>query len=115
MKRLKWGDLMIVLTVVAVSVLFFLLYRPEGAATYATVSVDGQTVRRISLPSNERIELDNGVVILFDGMRACIEQSDCPDKTCMKKGWISTEGMSSVCLPNRTVLSLDGDDVIVGG
>jgi hypothetical protein len=32
MKRLKWGDLMIVLTVVAVSVLFFLLYRPEGAA-----------------------------------------------------------------------------------
>ena len=84
------------------------------AKARATVSVDGQIVKQIHLPCYESIILDHGVTIRFDGMRACIEQSDCPDKTCVKRGWLTVGGQSSVCLPNKTVLALDGN-VIMGG
>ncbi len=34
--------------------------------------------------------------------------SPCPDKICIKQGWINKEGESIVCLPNRVVLRLEG-------
>ena len=115
MPKLKWGDILIFLLVVSLAVTTFLFFRPEGAAAHATVSVDGTVVRQIRLPSYETVHLDNGVVIRFEGLRACIESSDCPDHTCVKNGWLTKAGQSSICLPNRTVLQMDGGNVIVGG
>ena len=109
------GDFIILLFVLLLAVSLFFLFRPEGTATTATISVDGQTVHQIHLPSFETISLENGVVIRFDGRNACIESSDCPDRTCIKNGWLSQAGQSSICLPNRTVLQLDGGDLIIGG
>lgn len=114
-KWLRWGDLLILVLVTVTALSLFFLFRPEGAAAQATVSVDGQTVKQISLPCYETIELDNGVTIRFDGMQACIEGSDCPDKTCVTRGWLTVAGQTSVCLPNKTVLSLDGGNIITGG
>lgn len=111
----RWGDLLIFVPIAVLALSLFLLLRPKGAAAQASVSVDGQTVKQISLPCYEAIELDNGVTVRFDGMRACIENSDCPDKTCVARGWLTVAGQTSVCLPNQTVLSLDGGDVIMGG
>lgn len=114
-RRIRWGDILIYVLVLVMSVTLFFLFRPEGAAARASISVDGQTVKQVSLPSHQTVELDNGVTVRFDGMRACISHSDCPDKTCVQKGWLTVAGQTSVCLPNRTVLSLDGGDVIIGG
>ena len=114
-RNIRWGDILIITLVLVMSVSPFFLFRPEGAAARATVSVDGKIIKQISLPSHQTVELDNGVTVIFDGMRACISHSDCPDKTCVQKGWLSMAGQTSVCLPNRTVLSLDGGDVIIGG
>lgn len=106
----------IILFVLCLSALgLFLFFRPEGAATTATISVDGQIYHQISLPSHQTVSLENGVIIRFDGMRACIESSDCPDHTCIKNGWLTKAGQSSICLPNRTVLKMDGGDLIIGG
>lgn len=112
---LRWGDWLVAVVVVVLAVSSFLLTRPQGAAASATVTVDGQTVACVALPSHEVMELENGVVIRFEGMRACIDSSDCPDKTCVKRGWLSVAGQTCVCLPNRTVLRMDGGDIMMGG
>ncbi len=111
----RWGDLLIVVIILTLAVGSYFLTRPDGESSSATVTVDGQMVKQITLPCQETLRLDNGVVIRFDGMRACIEQSDCPDKTCVQRGWLTVAGQTSVCLPNRTVLTLDGGDIIIGG
>lgn len=111
----RWGDLLIVVIILTLAVGSYFLTRPGGETARASVTVDGQTVKQVSLPSYETVMLDNSVVIRFDGMRACIEQSDCPDKTCVQRGWLTVAGQTSVCLPNRTVLTLDGGDIIIGG
>lgn len=115
MSKLKWGDIVIVILVILVAAATFLYFRPEGAVARATISVNGTPVKQIRLPSYETVTLENGVVIRFDGMRACIESSDCPDHTCVKTGWLTMAGQSSICLPNRTVLQMDGGNVIMGG
>ena len=115
MKSFRLGDGLILALVLLAAVATFFFTRPQDQATTATISVDGQTVHQIHLPSFETISLENGVVIRFDGRNACIESSDCPDRTCIKNGWLSKAGQSSICLPNRTVLQLDGGDLIIGG
>lgn len=114
-KWFRWGDLLIVVLIVVMAISSYLLTRPGGETASATVTVDGQIVKQVTLPAQETLQLENGVVIHFDGMRACIEESDCPDKTCVQSGWLTMAGQTSVCLPNRTVLMLDGDTIIVGG
>ena len=36
--------------------------------------------------------------------------SDCPDKICIKSGFLSKNGESAVCMPNKTVLKIVGKD-----
>jgi hypothetical protein len=37
-----------------------------------------------------------------------IEESSCPDKVCVKTGWISRPGQAIVCLPHRIVVRIEG-------
>ena len=115
MKYFRLGDFIVIFTILLSALGLFYLFRPDGGAACATISVDGQTVHQIQLPSDKTVSLENGVVIRFDGMNACIESSDCPDHTCVNNGWLTQSGQSSICLPNRTVLKLDGGDLIIGG
>jgi hypothetical protein len=91
---------------------------------YVTVSVDG--VVKESFPLSEDAEVtiegyDGGVntLIIKDG-KAYVADSSCPDHLCEKMGQISSTGQSVICLPNRVVIEITGDDpdeydAIVGG
>jgi hypothetical protein len=46
------------------------------------------------------VEIDNG--------RARIIESNCKDKLCIKKGWISNVGEYSICLPNEVFVIIIG-------
>ncbi|MGE5542463.1 MAG: NusG domain II-containing protein [Bacillota bacterium] len=41
------------------------------------------------------------------GGRVRMISSDCPDKVCVKTGWISQAGQVIVCLPNRVILKVE--------
>ncbi len=47
------------------------------------------------------------VEIAGDG-RARVRTSDCPDKVCVRTGWIEHPGEVIVCLPNRIVVKIQG-------
>ena len=54
---------------------------------------------------------------LFADGSVCFEESDCPDRLCVKKGKLSIAGEIAVCLPNGVVLQLEGEgdqpDIVV--
>ncbi|HRR92028.1 MAG TPA: NusG domain II-containing protein [bacterium] len=37
-----------------------------------------------------------------------ILSSPCPDKLCVKQGYISESGQVIICLPNRVVIKIEG-------
>lgn len=40
-----------------------------------------------------------------------VKSADCPDKTCVKMGWLESSAMPIVCLPHRMVIEfVDSDD-----
>lgn len=38
-----------------------------------------------------------------------IEDADCPDKICLKQGFINKPGQSIICLPHKLVIEIIGD------
>ena len=38
-----------------------------------------------------------------------VKEADCPDKTCVKMGWLSNSSMPIVCLPHKLVIEFTDD------
>ena len=70
---------------------------------------DGE--RRIALPAGARIidcEGPRGTTsIMVDGARVRVTASPCPNKTCIKRGWLAARGDTAICIPNRVALHLE--------
>lgn len=95
--------------------LFPLFFR-GGTARYARVSLDGELVERVDLQGEglpRRIEVlgDDGSrnVILVDRGRIRMEESNCPDGLCVRRGWLERPGATAVCLPHRVMISVEGE------
>ncbi|MDI6638910.1 MAG: NusG domain II-containing protein, partial [Bacillota bacterium] len=54
------------------------------------------------------------VVEIAEDGRARVRASDCPDKVCVKTGWIEHPGEVIVCLPNRVVVKIQGGPGALG-
>ena len=81
-----------------------LSYRPPEKQNLAVIMVDGQEVMRLNLlEEKDRIfSLENHKIRFI--------QVTCPDHICENAGFLSMEGQSAVCMPNRTSLSIYGEE-----
>lgn len=86
----------------------------------AEIFQDGKLLRRVFLRKGDQtrdfiIEYRGGYnkIRTEDGMIAVIE-ADCPDKDCVKKGWLKRPGDSAVCLPHRLVIRIAGEPEVEG-
>ena len=54
---------------------------------------------------------DGGVnlVEIKDG-RIRVNEADCPDKTCVRMGWLDSSAMPIVCLPHKLIIEFTDDD-----
>lgn len=75
---------------------------------------DGEVLYTIELNSAEdtvfTVERDgheNTVEIREHRIR--VSEADCPDKTCVKTGWLKSASMPIVCLPHRLVIEFTDD------
>ncbi|MCQ2610385.1 MAG: NusG domain II-containing protein [Treponema sp.] len=63
-----------------------------------------------SLDKDERLEIEGpqGIttVVIKDG-QVCVEDSPCPNKTCIKGGWISKPGQWLCCAPNQVIILIE--------
>ena len=63
------------------------------------------TGEELSLPGplgRTHVEISEG--------RVRVVESPCPNKLCIRMGWIERSGQAIVCLPNKVALTLGGED-----
>lgn len=85
----------------------------SGPAGKVEISVDGQVVKTLSLDKEEAFVAEgygggtNHIII--EAGKVSVTEATCPDKVCVKQGWISQNGESLVCLPNRMIARIIRD------
>lgn len=129
MRFFKKSDLIIIFTVlvIGVALLFANKYLVKdrtakaeiyyGSELVKTVDLKKGTDTRFSIPQNERV-----IFHLFKDGSICFEESDCPDKICVKTGRLSKVHETAACLPNKIIMKIvpaddqnnDEIDMIVG-
>lgn len=90
--------------------LFTELNKEEGE--FAVVTVNGVETERYSLAADAeiRLESENGgynILVIKNGKADVIEAS-CPDHVCVDQRAISKTGEAITCLPNKTVITVEG-------
>lgn len=112
------GDKILIFSVIVISFVIFAgfqVYGLAGGKTYVLIEINGKLYQRVSLGEdgpNLKISVpvttgENIVEIDRDRVRMLYAQ--CPDKDCMRQGFISRPGQMIVCLPNRMVIKIQSD------
>lgn len=90
----------------------------QGERNIAVITVDGAEYLRLDLAREEdqviSLREDIGVPVSFEicGHRIRFIEVDCPDHICENTGFISLEGQSAVCMPNRTSVWIAGSEEV---
>lgn len=100
---------------VAVSFLLVSKLIIQKPGNLVEVMVDGELYA--SLPLNEDVEMEiegvldsSNYLIIEDGYAKVVEAS-CPDKLCVDQKKIMYTGETIVCLPNKVVVQVVGEEV----
>jgi hypothetical protein len=108
-KLLNKKDIIIILGALFLAALLWFLLRQDLAPT-CRVSYNGEVVKTMPLNIDAEFTVAQAPDMRFeikDG-KAAVTHSGCPDKTCVRTGFISRPGQAAVCLPNKIVLSIEG-------
>ena len=87
----------------------------RAAGGEAVVTVDGEEVLRapLSEPRTYVRQDQSGAVlntvVIRDG-RVCVESANCPDKICVRTGWVQYDGQMIVCLPHKLIVTVVGGE-----
>jgi hypothetical protein len=111
-KRWTWADSLLVAGVLALAIFLLAQDMSRSGGRHdgiLSVRVNGNEVMRLGLSEDRELEVrgwqGESVLEIRDG-RVRMVESACPDKLCVRTGWISRPGESIVCLPNRVVLEI---------
>lgn len=97
----------LLLSVVAIVV----MNKVAGSSSLAKIYIDGECTKTIDLQKSDDeifvIETENGSnTVEIKDHKICIVDADCPDKTCVKMGWLDS-AEPIVCLPHKVVIKLE--------
>ena len=89
---------------------------PLFADTGSVVQVrqNGNLLQSLSLdtPTEFTLSAPNGgsnTITVRDG-RVCVSHATCPDQVCVNQGWVNTDAIPIVCLPNQLVIQVKGGE-----
>ena len=112
MKRHK-REIIILLILLLAGILFFTIINlTKKTANEIVVQVDNKIIGTYDLSQDQVIPINgiNGLIELtFANGEVYVHSSSCPDKLCQKQGRISHTNEKLVCLPNKTVISIEND------
>ena len=109
---IRKADIILAAIILAAGILSsVLLIYGGGAGAAVRITVDGTEYGTYDLDTDRIIQVEsNGhfnTVEIKDGQVSIID-ADCPDRLCIRQGWISRTSQSIVCLPNKVVIELTG-------
>lgn len=102
----------LVLAAVAFLLWFLLAYKKDGKQVELTV--DGKLYGTYDLDKEQEIPIEIGgvttnVLVIKEG-QANMVKADCPDQICVRHVSISHVGENIVCLPNKVVAAVTGEE-----
>jgi hypothetical protein len=123
LNMLKKGDVILALAVIAMAIGGFAAYRLYGAGDghiMAVIKQENRVIRMIELNTVEKPEKiiingDYSNTVLVEKGRVRFEEATCPDKICVRTGWLSRKGSSAVCIPNHAIIKIEGVNEQVDG
>lgn len=119
MKIFKKMDIVIIVVLIISSFIPHFIYSSVESKNnknlYATIKVDGEIHNTINLPTTSEekfiIQTENGTnTILVNNNEINIVHADCKDELCVKQGSISKIGKTLICLPNKLIIEIKGDE-----
>lgn len=121
--KLKPDLILIIILVLIGCVLALILFLSKKSGSKVEVRKDGEVVESFLLSEDTEYEINskNGVnLLVIKNGKASIKEASCPDGLCINTGEISLSGQSIVCLPNKVVVEIIGQDeskvdVMTGG
>ena len=108
-KLFKKNDLILIICLVSVFAIMLIgisLFSRKGETV--VISVDGQEVASFPLSKDTVYNIGGyhggeNLLEIKDG-KARLTNASCPDKLCVNMGYISKNGQSIICLPNKVVI-----------
>ncbi|SEA37479.1 hypothetical protein SAMN05660420_01918 [Desulfuromusa kysingii] len=104
---------LLVIVAVLVALSFSILLRQSSGAR-VVVSIDDRTVFVAPLAKDQKVELVGPLgktVLQVENGAARIISSPCPHKVCMRMGDARHSGDLLACVPNKIVVSIEGDSI----
>ncbi len=129
MKFVKKADIVVISIIVCIALICLSLYHFNFSKkpVVAEIYFQSKCVKVIDLTENKDYkfsisEKPHVVFHVFSDGSICFEESDCPDKICVKTGKIDSVGESAACLPNEIVVKIvpknksseDDLDIVIG-
>ena len=117
---IKKGDIIIFAALLCVAALLFCaiyFFSPGGETV--RIEVASKTVATLPLGEDATYNVEIGgrvtnTVEIKDN-QVEVTYADCPDKICKNHRAISKSGESIICLPNKVVISIEGENTEVDG
>lgn len=109
----KKDAVILVLIVIFSAVILIVSNIKSDEKLTAVVTVDGAEVLSVNLSEiteEQLFTLDNGVVIKAYDSKICFYESNCKDKICINSGELSNKGEVAACVPNKTVIKIEGSN-----
>lgn len=111
---MTFGDKILIVALMAASLLLVIpVLNGTPQAKTATVSVKNEEVLRIDLEQDGQYQVDGTLgpihIEVEDGAVA-VTQENSPNHYCSRQGFVSNPGIPIVCLPNETVVTIDGSE-----
>lgn len=124
--ELKKLDIIIVAVLLVLSIIpsvYLMLFKSNNENSNIVIRIDGELIKSIPLKNENKsnihefnfnnnigyVEVKNGRVRMLE-----MDREICPDAICSETGWIENSYESIVCLPNRIIVTIEGnnDEVI---
>ncbi len=116
MKFFKSKDLIIIIIILLLAIgLYYIysLYNKEAEQSGAKAEIYYESKLVMTVMLNEKVdktfsidENQHVVFHLYEDGSIRFEESNCPDKVCIKSGRLSHVGSSAACLPNKIILKV---------
>ncbi|EAX48117.1 protein of unknown function DUF1312 [Thermosinus carboxydivorans Nor1] len=106
----KWlAALLVAVALAGIGLELWLL--PQPGSKVVQIWQDGRLVRTVTLREgyHEEIRLGGASrfnIVEIDGTRVRVRDADCPDRLCVRTGWVMAEPQQVVCLPYRVVVKV---------
>lgn len=111
-KKLRNDVILVFIILLTVFALGLVLYLTAERGSYAVVTYNGEEYARYSLTEDSvhEIKTDAGTntIVIKDGT-VFVSSATCPDGICVAHRAISSTSESIICLPNKLVVTIDGE------